>query len=102
MEMSGVYRFALLAKADEEGFIKHMTDVVFKNPSALQLTRTTTGFTHRLLKAAGPFRQYAWHVTVDLMTDAPYDFGQNIERVQRSIEAFGVLIGVEAYTPVGS
>jgi hypothetical protein len=45
-------------------------------------------------------RQYVWQATVDLQTDAGYNFAENAERVQKSIEKFGVLIGVDAYTNV--
>jgi hypothetical protein len=97
MRMTGVYRIALLPGAEEQAFVKHMTNVVFKNPSALQLTRITRSFEHRLLVLQGDLRQYAWLATVDLQTDAGYDFAQN-SSVQESIRDFGVLIGVEAYT----
>ena len=99
MIMTGVYRIALLPSADEQAFVKHMTDVVFKNPNALQLTRITRGFEHQLLKIQGDLRQYAWQAQVDLQTDAGYDFAQN-SRVQESIKDFGVLIGIEAYTNI--
>jgi hypothetical protein len=95
--MTGIYRIALLPGADERAFVKHMRDVVFKNPNALQLTRITRGFEHRLLKMHGDLRLYAWQATVDLQTDSGYDFAQNAH-VQKSIQEFGVLIGVEAYT----
>jgi hypothetical protein len=42
-------------------------------------------------------RQYAWIVTVTLVTDDGYDFDQNIERIQQSIAPFGVLVGTETY-----
>ena len=99
MTMTGIYRIALLPAADEQAFVKHMTDVVFKKPGALQLTRTTSGFDHRLLKVHGELRQYAWQATVHLMTAAAYDFAQN-ERVQEAINKFGVLIGLETYTNI--
>jgi hypothetical protein len=47
-------------------------------------------------------RQYVWQVTVDLVTDAGYDFAQNAEHVQASVAAFGVLIHIEAFTHVAS
>ena len=99
MTMTGVYRIALLPTADEQKFVKHMTTVVFETPGALQLTRTTTGFDHRLLKINSELRQYAWQATVHLMTDAPYNFVQ-YERVQEAIKKFGVLIGLETYTNI--
>jgi hypothetical protein len=94
-----MYRIALLPRANEQAFVKHMTKVVFQNPSALQLTRITRGFQHQLLKAQGDLRQYVWQATVDLQTDAGYDFAQH-SRVQESIGRFGVLVGVEAYTNI--
>jgi hypothetical protein len=42
-------------------------------------------------------RQYAWIVAVTLVTDDGYDFDQNIERIQKSIAPFGVLVGTETY-----
>lgn len=100
MTMTGMYRIALTPGADEQAFVRHMTDVVFKAPDALQLTRITRGFEHRLLKMQGDWRQYVWQATVDLMTETGYNFAQQ-PRVQESIKDFGVLIGVEAYTVAG-
>lgn len=99
MTMTGMYRIALLPRANEQAFVKHMTNVVFKNPSALQLTRITRGFQHQLLKVQGDLQQYVWQATVDLQTDAGYDFAQ-LSRVQESIKRFGVLIGVDVYTNI--
>src|SRR4051794_33670487 len=53
MTMTGVYRIALLPTADEQAFAKHMTNVFSKNSGAMQLTRTTSGFDHHLLKIHG-------------------------------------------------
>ncbi len=102
MTVTGMYRIALSPKADERKFVSHMVDRVFKDSAALQLTRITTGFTHTLLKEEGPFRHYAWLVVVELMTDAGYNFAENSQRVQERINDFGVLIGVSAYTNVGT
>ena len=99
MIMTGAYRIALLPSADEQAFVRHMTDVVFNNPSALQLTRTTEQFEHQLLKISGDLRQYVWQVKVTLTTDVPYDFTQNA-KVQETIMDFGVLFSVEAYTNI--
>ncbi len=97
MRMTGLYQIALLGEVDEQAFVAHMTREVFPDATALQLTRITSGFSHQLLRRQGTFRQYAWYVTIDLMTDAGYDFEQNIERIQERIRQFGVLTGVETY-----
>lgn len=99
-EMIGIYRIALLPRADEAAFVKHMTKVVFENPSALQLTRVTSGFKHQLLKLSGDTKQYAWMATVSLM-EPHYDFAQH-DQVQKQVEKFGVLCGLDVYTLVGA
>jgi hypothetical protein len=43
------------------------------------------------------FRQCAWIVTVDLVTDHGYNFEENNERIQAAIADFGLLIGTETY-----
>src|SRR5262245_23379746 len=98
MTMTCVYCIALLPAADEQAFARHMTNVVFKTTGVMQLTRTTSGFDHHLLKIGGDLRQYAWQATVRLVNDAGYNFAQNNERVQEAIKKFGVLIGLEQYT----
>jgi hypothetical protein len=98
--MTGQYRIALLPGADPQAFVEHMQNEVFRDAGGLQLTRITRAFDHRLL--AGSMRQYVWQVTVDLVTDAGYDFAQNAEHVQASVAAFGVLIHIEAFTHVAS
>lgn len=102
MRMLGVYHIALLPTADETAFVGHMTAKVFPRSDILQLTRVTSGFTHRLLKRAGQLDQFAWNVTVQLMTDAGYDFEQNVERIQASLQAFGLLIGVDTFTELAT
>jgi hypothetical protein len=66
MKMTGIYRFALLSDADEQFFVGHITKNVFP---ILQLTRITSGFTHTLLAMKSDLQQYAWIVTVTLVTD---------------------------------
>jgi hypothetical protein len=100
MQMTGVYQIALLTQVTERAFVDHMTTSVFADATVLQATRITTGFTHQLLRRKGNLRQYAWQVTVDLVTDAGYDFDQNTERVQERIRDFGIVIGVDTYTNV--
>ncbi len=99
MMMTGMYRIALLPGADEKAFVSHMQDEVFKDPNALQSTRNTRGFQHQLLKVDGNLRQYCWQATADLQTNAGYDFAQEAQ-VQKWVQDFGVLIGVESYTHV--
>jgi hypothetical protein len=100
MKMLGVYHIALLTTADEDAFVSHMTGEVFQG-DVLQLTRVTSGFSHQLLKRPGELRQYAWNVTTQLVSGG-YDFAQNVQRLQASIEQFGVVIGVDAYTEVAA
>jgi hypothetical protein len=94
MKMTGIYRFALLSDADEQLFVGHITKNVFP---ILQLTRITSGFTHTLLAMKSDLPQYSWIVTVTRVTDDGYDFDQNIERIQKSIAPFGLLVGTETY-----
>ena len=98
MLITGQFRIALLPGTDQQAFIEHMKNVVFTGPGVLQLTRITRSFDHQLLE--GSMRQYVWQTTVDLVTDAGYNFLENAERVQASVEAFGVLIHIEAFTNV--
>jgi hypothetical protein len=98
--MIGLYRITLLPAADEQAFVKRMTEVVFTDVSALQLTRITAGFHHQLLKGRTALREYVWHVTASLVTDHEYDFAQNIERVQNSLDGAGVVTGVESFINV--
>lgn len=98
MVMTGQFRIALLPNADPQAFIDHMKNVVFRDTSALQLTRITRSFDHQLL--AGPMRQYVWQARVDLQTSAGYNFGENAERVQQRVEQFGVLIEIQTFTNV--
>jgi hypothetical protein len=100
MRMTGMYRISLLPNADAPAFEKQMTDVVFSDVSALQLTRITQGFDHRLLRRQGEFREYVWHVTVDLVTDHGYDFAENIERVQAHVANWGVVTGLDVFTNI--
>jgi hypothetical protein len=100
MKMLGAYHIALLPTADEDAFVSHMTGAVFHG-GVLQLTRVTSGFSHQLLERPGELRQYAWQVTVQLVSGG-YDFAQNVERLQASIEQFGVVIGVDAYTEIAT
>jgi hypothetical protein len=100
--MTGMYRISLLPGADDQAFEKRMTEVVFNDGTALQLTRITQGFEHRLLRGHGLFRQYLWQVTVDLVTDKPYDFAENVEKVQAHVGSWGVVNGLEVYTDVDS
>jgi hypothetical protein len=114
MKMVGIYHIALLTTADEDAFVAHVTAENFANVEAvLQLTRVTSGFHHQLLKrgeavnesdrpAPGLPRRYAWHVTVQLVGDAGYSFEQNLERLQDTLEKFGVVIGVETYAVTAS
>jgi hypothetical protein len=98
MKMLGIYHVALLPSADENAFVSHMREEVFGS-NVLQLTRVTSGFSHQLLERPGELRQYAWHVTVTLVS-ASYDFDQNVERLQASIEKLGLVIGVDTYTVI--
>jgi hypothetical protein len=97
----GVYHIDLLETADEGAFAVHMAEKVFKSVKILQLTRTTSGFNHKLLKRTGGARQFAWLVTVHLVSGPGYDFEQNVERLQASLENFGVVKGVDTYTEIG-
>ena len=94
MKMTGIYRIALLSDVDEQLFVGHITKNVFP---ILQPTRITSGFAHTLLAMKSDLRQFAWIVTVTLVTDGGYDFDQNIERIQKSIASYGVLVGTETY-----
>lgn len=94
MIVTGIYRIALLPEADEKLFVDHMVKNVF---NVLQLTRITKSFTHALLAMKSDFRQCAWIVTVDLVTDHGYNFEENNERIQTAIAEFGLLIGTETY-----
>ena len=98
MQMVGVYHIALLPSADETAFVTHMTEEVFPSTGILQLTRITSGFSHRLLEHSGHLHQFAWSVTVQLVTDSGYDFQQNVERIQASLQPFGLVIGVDTFT----
>jgi len=97
--MTGMFRIALLPSADEGAFASRMMDV-FKKADALQLTRITSGFTHTLLKKSSDVREYVWEARVELVTDHPYNFAENLERVQKSIEGLGVVSGLEIYSNV--
>lgn len=100
MKMTGMFTISLLPGADEETFEKQMTEVVFTDVSALQLTRITRGFEHRLLRGRTPFREYVWHVTVDLVTNREYDFAEDLESVQAQVADWGVLTGLDVYVNV--
>lgn len=102
MKMTGIYRIALLPATDESAFVKHMTDTVFTNRSALQATRITQSIAHQLLKGRSEFREYAWLVIVDLVTDHGYDFAQNIERIGKAFDGMAAVIGLDVYTNVES
>jgi len=107
--MLGIYHIALLTDAEEDAFVSHVTEENFGNiEGVLQLTRVTSGFDHQLLKrlgavdesgrpAPGELRQYAWHVTANLVGDAGYSFEQNVDRLQANVKNFGVVIGVDTY-----
>jgi hypothetical protein len=97
----GVYHVDLLETANEGDFAAHMTEKVFKSVKILQLTRTTSGFSHKLLKRAGRPREFAWLVTVHLVAGPGYNFEQNVERLQASVEKFGNVKGVDNYTEIG-
>ena len=102
MKMTGMYHIALLEEADEQAFVKNMTEVVFKNPGALQATRITQSIAHQLLKKRSDLRQYVWQVTVHLITDREYDFAENLKRVQQHVQGSGLVIALDVYTNVGA
>lgn len=102
MTTTGLFHITLLPTADENAFVTHMTDVVFKEPNAMQSVRTCTGMDHELLKGHGPVPTYTWQVRVRLMTNAEYDFDRNIERVQKAVEGMGTLSGLDTYVNVGA
>ena len=95
MTMTGIFQIGLAQSANEQRFVSAMTNSVFE---LLQPTRTTSGFSHTLLKTREVLHRYVWIAEVKLVTDVPYDFAQNIDRVQKAIAEFGVLVSVEAYT----
>lgn len=95
MNVTGIYRLALRPGADEQAFLAHMKTEVFTSATILQSTRITRDFQHRLVKVEGPVPQFLWIVRVDLVTDKGYDFADNIDRVRESLQAFGVLAGLE-------
>jgi hypothetical protein len=100
MTMTGLFHITLLPDADEQAFVTHMTATVFKDVSALQLTRITAAFRHTLLKGRSEFREYVWQVEVDLVTDHEYNFAENTARVQTSLNGAGVVTGLDVYTHV--
>lgn len=93
MEMTGQFHFALVPGGDEKAFIDVLHKDVF---GALQPTRITSGFDHVLMKGPAP-RQYVWQARVDLMTDAGYDFAENVPSVQELVKKYAVLIGVDTF-----
>ena len=102
MKMVGIYHITLLTDADERAFVSHMTGEDMEG--VLKPTRITSGFDPQLLErpaASGQLRQYAWHVTADLVTDAGYNFDENVEGLQAGIEKFGLVTGIDAYAVVG-
>jgi hypothetical protein len=100
MKMTGMYYISLLPAADDEAFVKQMTQVVFNDVAALKATRITSGITHQLLKGSSEFREYVWQVTIHLVTDKGYDFGENVERVQQSVADWGLVTGMDVYTVI--
>jgi hypothetical protein len=100
MTMTGQFHITLVPGADEKAFTARMKDTVFKDPSAMQLTRITAAFRHRLLKGRAEFREYVWQVEVDLVTDHEYSFAENVARVQESLAGAGVVTGLDVYTHV--
>lgn len=97
MDMTAVYRIALLDGIADDAFIKHMREHVFSQANALKLTRTTSGFEHDLWKIEESPRHFAWLATVHLVSGHKYDFHQ-WETVQSHVKDFGHLIAIEAYT----
>lgn len=98
--MTGMFHITLTPSTDEAAFVSRMTDV-FEKHDVLQLTRTTAHFTHVLLKKQSDIREYVWEVRVDLVTDHPYDFAENLERVQKTLDNAAVVSGLQVYTNVG-
>lgn len=99
MVKTGQFRLVLLPGADAQEFEAHMAETVFANANAFQLTRITRGFSHVLLDAGE--RQYVWQSTVDLQTDAGYDFAANAPGVQGAVADFAILIGADEFVNVG-
>ncbi len=100
MTMTGQFHITLMPGADEPAFAAHMKDTVFKDVSALQSTRITAAFRHRLLKGRAEFREYVWQVEVDLVTDHEYDFAENVARVEKSLAGSGVVTRLDVYRHV--
>jgi hypothetical protein len=98
--MTGSYRISLLQNAEHREFERHMLETVFADVSALQTTRITRGFAHHLLRRQGAFREYFWHVTVDLVSDKEYDFAQNIEKVQAHVSNWALVTGLDVFDNV--
>jgi hypothetical protein len=71
----------------------------------LQLTRVTTSVrydVHRVLGSERDFtRQYVLAASVTLISEGvPYDFDQNLERIQAGVKDFATVLGVEATEPL--
>ena len=101
MLMTGLFHITLSPTANEDAFVAHMIDVVFKDPASMQSVRNATGIAHELLKGRGPAPTYVWQVRVALMTDQEYNFERNLERVQQAVSGSGVLTGLDVYVNVG-
>lgn len=111
MIMTGHYRFALHPGADAGAFEEHLIANVFTSPRAVQATRITSGVDNQLLRAtprlttaetpepsSGP--QYVWAMTINLVTDAGYDYDRNAAAMQELVADHATLIGVEAFVSV--
>lgn len=111
MIMTGHYRLALHPGADADAFEQHLIANVFTSPQAVQATRITSGFDNQLLRTASRLNtaetpdpslapQYVWSMTINLVTDAGYDFDRNAPAIQELVAQHATLIGVEAFVSV--
>jgi hypothetical protein len=101
MKMTGLFHLTLLPSTDAAKFERQITEVAFANVGVMQLTRTTSGFDHRLFKRNGELRQYVWQAEVTLMTDHPYDFAGNIPKVEDAVKGMAVVSGLDVFTFIG-
>lgn len=98
VKLIGVFQLYLHAGVDEAALLQHLRGAVFDDPLALPLTRAVAGYQHAVMRRPGAPGHYGWTVTVDVLTEEPYDIdGQLGPAVRRALAGHAELTGVDTW-----
>jgi hypothetical protein len=97
MRMEGNYHIVLREGVSEADFIEHVKKEFSDSRFS---TRVTSAIDNRLLKVEGGAvpPHYVFQLSVELVTDVPYDFAEHVAYFSEFFEAYGVVTAVDIRT----